>query len=111
MAESRDMKADVLRTLGAKNVKVSYDNVGPALTFPLLIITFKNTTNVSILISEDGFVDHYELPPFSSDVLDLQGNARSNAHANKAVGLQFQAKASNGELPSKGKVIIQGQYL
>lgn len=107
----RTMKAMTLKSVAFGAITSSYANFGSALANSLQIVTFKNTTDQTIFISEDGTNDHYELPPNSADTVDCQANARSGDQAVKKTGLQFKIKGVSGSLPTSGKVIMQGQYL
>jgi len=110
MVRDRTLSAITIRAVEAGNLTDSYQNLGSALTEPVYILMLKNTTDVTVLISEDGTNDHYELPPGASETYDLQAN-RADGLALKRCGLQFKVKINNGVTPSCGRVILQGQTL
>ena len=111
MATNLAFKADTIKSVAFGSITGSYANLGSALSFPLQILIIKNTTDVTLFVSENGTDDHYELPAGTTDGFDLQTNAISGAMGVKAAGTQFQVKANSGSLPATGKIIIQGQYL
>jgi len=109
---SRVFKADIVRSIKSNQITTTYQNLGSALTSPLVTVTFKNTMNVTVFISEDGTNDHYEMPPGSTEVVDMQANAATNpGQGHKAVGTQFKARYESGRAPRHGKIIMQGQYV
>lgn len=107
---SRGILPDTLKSVTFSSITDSYANLGSALTNPWRILMLKNTTDKTIFISEDGSNDHYELPAGTTESYDLQANAVSGEICLKKVGTQFQIKGVSGDLPTSGKVIIQGQY-
>lgn len=111
MAKPRDMKADTLRSVAAASVTASYANLGDSLTQNWVIVTMKNTTDKTLFVSENASDDHYEIPSGGTEVLDLQANARGKAWAHKAKGMQLSVKGVTGDLPTTGKIILQGQYV
>lgn len=107
---TRAISADVVRSKSGNAIISSYTTLGSALTKPWRIMLAKNTTNKTIFLSEDGSTDHYEIPAGSSDSYDFQANARSGDHCHKKVGVQFYVRGTGGDLPTSGKVILQGQF-
>lgn len=107
----RLISADTARAVDGTSVTDSYANLGAALTKVWVQMSIKNSTDVTVFISEDGTNNHYEMPAGSQESFDLQTNSPDDAISGKAVGTQFRVKANTGSLPSSGRVIIQGQYL
>jgi hypothetical protein len=107
---TRAIAADSVRTRSGASITTSYTNLGTALTKPWRIMLIKNTTNKTIYISEDGSNDHYEIPAGTSESYDFQANAKSGFYCQKQVGTQFEIRGISGDLPTSGKVILQGQY-
>lgn len=111
IALARFFTAEAVRSTAFSSITDSYAAIGATLSKPAQILIIKNTTNVTIFVSEDGSVDHYELPAGTADAIDLQTNAPGQDFGVKEEGLQFYVKAATGSLPSSGKVIIQVQHL
>jgi len=107
---SRIMKADPLKSVSFSSITDSYSNIGSALANVWQQIVIKNNTNATVFVSENGTDDHYELPPNTIEYYDFQTNASIESISGKAVGTQFTVKANTGFLPTKGSVILQGQY-
>lgn len=107
---TRAISADTVRAKSAASIVSNYTTLGAALTKPWRIMLIKNTTNKTVFVSEDGAIDHYEIPAGTSDSFDFQANARAGDHCHKRVGLQFRVRGVLGDLPTEGKVILQGQY-
>jgi len=107
---SRSFEADVVRSVTFSAISDSYANLGSALTKPIQILSFKNTTDATVFISENWSDDHYELIAGTTEVYDFQANAQPDGQGAKAAGTQFTVRGITGGLPTSGKVIIQGQY-
>ena len=105
------MQPDTLRSVAAASITASYTNLGAALTKNWAILVIKNTTDKTLFVSENGTNDHYEIPSGGVDVLDLQSNGRDGDFAHKKIGTQFSVKGVTGDLPTFGKIILQGQYV
>ena len=111
MANSRNYKADTIRSIAFGSITDSYMTLGSVLGNPSQIIIIKNTTDKTIFLSENGTDNHYELGTGTSDSYDFQSNSKTDDIAAKAKGTQFYVKGVTGDLPASGKVIIQIQYL
>lgn len=108
---NRSFKADTVRAVDGTSVTDTYANLGAALTEVWGLMSIKNSTDVTIYISENGTDNHYEMPAGSQEGFDLQTNGPGEGIFGKAIGTQFEVKADTGSLPTSGRVIIQGQYL
>lgn len=108
---SRKFKADVSRSVAFGSITASYGNLGAALTEVLVMMTIKNTTDVTLWVSEDGSTDHYEIPSGTMESFDFQANTPDDKISGKSVGTQFEVKAASGALPASGNIILEGQYL
>lgn len=108
---TRKIKAISTRTCVYTAISSTYVVCGDALDKPVVLLSIKNTTDETVIISEDGTNDHYELPSGTTESYDFQSNARGQNLVAKPVGLQFHVRHLNSFPPSRGKVIIQGQYI
>jgi len=108
---SRKFKADTLKSVSFGSITTSYANLGSALSQNWVQMVIKNTTDQTLLISENGTDDHYEIPSGTTEYYDFQTNAPDDKVSGKGIATQFQVKANAGELPTSGKIILQGQYL
>ena len=107
----RTLTAEVVRSVAFGDITDTYSNLGSALSNALIMIIFKNTTEVTLFISEDGTNNHYELPSGNTEIYDFQTNSRSDDILAKSVGMQFEVKYDGAIAPTQGKVIMQGQYI
>ena len=107
----RQMLPEAVRSINANSITSVYQNLGSPLSNPAAIITFKNTTNKTLFISENGSDDHYELPSGTADGFDIVSNSREHRMGAKAKGTQFKVKGVSGDLPTSGKLIMQVQYI
>lgn len=108
---SRQVLPEIVRSVAFGSITTSYADLGSALSNPLVMLTLKNTSDKTLFVTENGSDDHYELPAGATESLDFQANATGNLQLRKAAGIQFQVKGVLGDLPTSGKIILQGQYV
>lgn len=105
----RSIDAEVVRSVAFGSITNSYANLGSSLTNSLVMMSLTNTTDKTLFVSENGTDDHYELPAGASPSLDFQANAREGDILVKAIGTQFSIRGVTGDLPTSGKIILEGQ--
>ena len=82
--------------------------MGAALSDPLRILQFKNTTDVTAEITIDGTNVNFEIPTNSFDLYDLSANNAPDEMALLRAGIQLQVRRPAAELdPTEGAVIVQ----
>ena len=99
------LKADPLLESTFGSITSSFTAVGSPIPNSWSIITFKNLTNVSLIISWDGVDDNMKLPANSFEVLDLTSNEGVIVRTT-----QFFVKHGVTP-PSTNSMVIQGYFI
>lgn len=64
-----------LRTKGAGNISSGLTKVGDNFTRPLRMLSIYSTLDADVILSFDGFTDHWFFPSQGSLILDIGSNA------------------------------------
>jgi hypothetical protein len=100
---------DTLRVVTYNNIGAQFYPFGPVLLHPMRIISIKNLTDQSVLISFDGINFHEIVPSESGIVWDFCTNRVSEAGAFIAAGTQIYV-SDNAAAPTVGQVYMSCFY-
>jgi len=74
MGYSKRGGPEALRSLAFGSITNAYKPVGTAIGAEARIISWKNLTDTTIVLSWDGVTDHYIYPPSGFDTYDITAN-------------------------------------
>ena len=104
------MYPNPLMVLGHGSITGVYAQIGTPLPFPVRLIKFQNTTDVDVIISWDGIVDHQYIPSNGSfDLFDITTNKINDQGFYITKGQRFFVSDA-GTIPTLGSVIITSFY-
>jgi len=109
MAFGTRAQLDTLRQVAFGSITNSYATLGGTLTDHARIIRFSNSTDVDILISDDGVNDKIRLAANSFALIDFSTNKIRDDGLFVSVGTQFYIKYASGA-PTRGAAWIEVTY-
>ena len=109
MAYSKIVRFDVYRTVAFGAISGTFAAVGTALTKPIRLIKFTNTSNADLIISFDAVNNNIYLPAGSFDLYDLNANQDPTYDFKMQIGTQIYVKQASGA-PSSGGIFVTGIY-
>lgn len=71
---SVNLRAEAQRFLAADSIGAAYAPIGSALVNSIRIIKIWNWTDALLQFSFEGGIDHFVIPPFTGEVLDVSSN-------------------------------------
>lgn len=95
-----------LRSVAFGGVGAAYAVLGSVLANPARIIIITNTTNESVVISDDGTNDKLIIPTASFKLIDVSANRSSKGGLYFKKGLQFYQKRESAA-PTSGNVYLE----
>jgi hypothetical protein len=104
-----NMLIEPIRFVSFGFITGTYTPIGVPLANPTCLILFQNTTNETLLFSDDGVTDKFALPASSFLLLDISSNkaVAKGLFFNK--GRQFYVR-DFGIVPSDGDVFMTSFY-
>ncbi len=110
MANGMRIVAEQLRLIPFGDFAVGFVPVGSVFTHPIRILSIKNTTNVSVVISYDGSTIQEYLPSASGIVFDFTANSSPDGRypfiaAGTTIYVGYDTVA-----PASGNVTVSAYY-
>lgn len=99
------MQYDTLRSLAFGSISSSYVKISVPFNQQMRHLVFTNSTDQSLLISQDGVTDNHILLPSSVYVFDITANKTRVGHVFFPSQQQFYVKYETSA-PTKGKVYL-----
>lgn len=107
--QSRDMRAQALRSLAFGGISGTYAVIGLPLTNQIRILHLSNLTDQSIIFSFTGNTDHIILPSGGFILLDLTSNKVNDGGFFVSENTQMYAK-DNGVAATSGAVHVSAFF-
>lgn len=107
--QSRDMRAQALRSLAFGGISGTYATIGTPLINQIRIIHLSNLTDKTIIFSFTGNTDHIILPSGGFILLDLCSNKINDGGLFVSNHTQMYAK-DNGSAATSGAVYVSAFY-
>lgn len=99
------LRIEALRSLAAASIGVSYAKIGTRLKNPGRIVIIQNFTDVDLMFSADGQVNHLPLAAKTSIPIDCTANKTTDMGFASTAGTQYHVKQM-GVPPTTGSVYI-----
>lgn len=103
------LQIEPLRELTFGGISGVYAGIGTALNNPAHMIIINNTTDVDLLVSDNGVDDKMYVPSKQGRVLDITSNKALGGGLYIAQGVRFYAKEASGG-PSEGAIFLEVYY-
>lgn len=98
-----------LRTMGSGNISSSLTQIGSSFTRPLRMLAIYSTLDSDVILSFDGFTDHWFFPSKGSLILDVGANASNNDEYYIAQGRGVWVRYTGSE-PTSGDIYVSTMF-
>lgn len=109
MAYGIELRSDAVRSLAFGSIGATYANVGTALEYPTRVLIVQNTTDVLLMLSFAGGVDHIPFPSGAIMILDVSSDRVTDGGYFISKKTQLQVKYVSGA-PSSGTFYVTAMH-